>query len=106
LVNPVKVHVLAGGVIVQVNPPGDDVTVKDVVGPEVAPSDASVTATVICLFPGDPEIAMVGIPGVTIAHWAKTVVFANNVTEAEFAYAVPVPFARVFQPLKVYPALV
>jgi hypothetical protein len=70
LVNPVKVHVLAGGVIVQVNPPGEEVTTKDVVGPEVVPRDATVTATVICLFPGDPEIATVGTPGITGTHCA------------------------------------
>ena len=33
-------------------------------------------------------------------------VFPNRVTDAVFAYAVPVPFARVFHPPKVYPARV
>jgi hypothetical protein len=47
LVNPVNVQVVAGDVIVQVNPPGEEVTVKDDGGPDVAPSVAAVTATVI-----------------------------------------------------------
>jgi quercetin dioxygenase-like cupin family protein len=70
LVNPVNVHVVAGDVIVQVNPPGEEVTVKEVAGPEVAPRVAAVTATVICVFPADPEIATVGIPAVTGIHCA------------------------------------
>ena len=32
--------------------------------------------------------------------------FPNRVTDTVFAYAVPVPFARVFHPPKVYPARV
>ena len=70
MVNPVKVHVVAGDVIVHVDPPGDAVTTKDVAGPEVVPKDAAVTATVVCVFPADPEIATVGIPAVTGIHCA------------------------------------
>jgi hypothetical protein len=100
-VNPVNVQVVAGDVIVQVNAPGEEVTVNVDAGPDVVLSVAAVTATVICVLPAEPEIATVGTPAFTGVHCAYKIVSPYKVTEAPFTNGVPDPLAAVFHPAKV-----
>ena len=80
LVRPVTVQLVDA--VVQVNEPGDDVTVYPVIA-EPPELDGAVQDTVTCVFPEAPDTP-VGRPGTAL-----------GVTDAEAPEAVPVPRALV-----------